>query len=418
LAQADVLGVFGKLDLEAANLHTTFSGHLETAFRLYRNFDGKGNGFGDTYVAADNPDSTVFSTYASVDSKNPKLLHVVAINKSAAAKPVTLALSGKAWQSAVAFGFATDSVITKLPAPTGVTAAGFDYTLPATSATHFVVSTDAQVSLPSPDLVALQVEVVGQGSVTRSIRTALVPRGTVVTLTAVPADGWSFGGWTKDGTGKTTTLSVTMDAPHAVQAVFLSAANLIVNGDFANGTTGWTPSAWSPDGAAAGTPSVQNGAFSYAITNGGPDTWDVQIFQTAVPFVKGASYTLSFDASANQARGIKVYANLGAIDKTVNLGTAIATYTYTFVSDSTESGKLSFDIGGPGTAGTSVLLDNVSITAVATAISPFAKAARSHSRLDKSFMMQDGNRLLLHGAGETGLRDLSGRTIPLPHQGR
>lgn len=413
LAEADVLGVFGKLDLEAANMHSTFSGHLQAAFRLYRNFDGKGNAFGDTYVAADNPDSTVFSTYASLDSKNPKLLHVVAINKSASAKPVTLALSGKAWQSAVAFGFSTDSVITKLPAPTGVTAAGFDYTLPATSATHFVVSTDAQVSLPSPDLVALQVEVVGQGSVTRSIRTSLVPRGTVVTLTAVPADGWSFGGWSKDGSGKTTTLSVTVDAPRTVQAVFLSAANLIINGDFSNNTTGWTPSAWSPDGAAAGTPSVQNGVFSFAVANGGPDTWDVQIFQTAVPFVKGTTYTLSFDASASQARSIKVYANLGAFDKAVSLGTANATYTYTFLSDSTESGKLSFDIGGPGAAGSTVLLDNVSITAATTAISPYGKAARSNSmRADKSFMLQDGNRLLLHGAGEPGLRDLSGRTIP------
>lgn len=72
LAQADALGVFGKLNLVAANLHTTFSGRLEAAFRLYRNFDGKGNAFGDTYVATGNPDSTVFSTYASLDSKRLK----------------------------------------------------------------------------------------------------------------------------------------------------------------------------------------------------------------------------------------------------------------------------------------------------------------------------------------------------------
>lgn len=404
LAQADVLGVFGKLDLEAANVHTTFSGHLEAAFRLYRNFDGKGNGFGDTYVAADNPDSTIFSTYASLDSKNPKLLHVVAINKSATAKSVTLALSGKAWQSAVAFGFSTDSVITKLPAPTGVTASGFDYTLPATSATHFVVSTDAQVSLPTTDLVTLQVEVVGQGSVNRSIRTALIPRGTVVTLTAVPAEGWTFGSWTRDGSGKDATLSVTMDAPHTVQAVFLSASNLINNGDFSNGTTGWTPSAWSPDGGAAGTPSVQDGVFSYAVTNGGPDTWSVQIFQTAVPFVKGTTYTIAFDASANMARNIHVYANLGAFDKSVSIGNTSATYTYTFVSDSTDSGKLSFDIGGPGTAGTTVQLDNVSILAKTTAIFPAGKVG-------KSVLAQVGNRLLLRGAGELVVRDLSGRMI-------
>jgi len=404
LAQADVLGVFGKLDLEAANLHTAFSGHLEAAFRLYRNFDGKGNGFGDTYVAADNPDSTVFSTYASLDSKNPNLLHVVAINKSASAKSVTLALSGKAWQSAVAFGFSTDTVITKLPAPAGVTASGFDYTLPATSATHFVVSTDAQVSLPTPDLVTLQVNVVGQGSVNRSIRTALVPRGTVVNLTAVPADGWTFGGWTGDGSGKSTALSVTMDAPHTVQAVFLSTSNLIINGDFSNGTTGWTPSAWSPDGAAAGTPSVQDGRFSFAVTNGGPDTWDVQIFQTGVPFVKGTSYTLSFNASASKARDIIVYANLGAFNKTISLGATNTTYTYTFVSDSTESGKLSFDIGGPGGAGTTVQLDNVSIMAAISAIAPAGKAG-------KPALMQVGNRLLWHGAGKLVVRDLSGGVI-------
>lgn len=404
LAQADALGVFGKLGLEAANVHTTFSGYLAAAFRLYRNFDGKGNGFGDTHVATGNPDSTVFSTYASLDSKNPKLLHVVAINKSSSAQAVTVALSGKAWQSAVAFGFSTDSVLARLAAPAGVTAAGFDYTLPATSAIHFVVSTDAQVSLPAPDLVPLQVEVVGQGSVSRSIRTALVPRGTVVTLTAVPADGWTFGGWTRDGSGKSATLSVTMDAPRTIQAVFLSAANLIVNGDFSNGTTGWTPSAWSPDGGAAGTPSVQGGVFAYAVANGGTDTWNVQVFQTAVPFVKGTSYTLSFDASASAARSIKVYANQGALDKAVSLGTTSATYTYAFTSDSTESGRLSFDLGGPGAAGTTVQLDNVSILTAPTAISPAG-------RTGKPGLTQVGNRILLAGAGELVVRDLSGRVI-------
>ena len=404
LAQVDALGVFGKLDLEAANLHTTFSGRLAAAFRLYRNFDGKGNGFGDTYVATDNPDNALLSTYASLDSKNPKLLHVVVVNKSASAQSVTLSLSGKAWKSAVAYGFSTDSVITKLADPAGVTAAGFDYTLPATSATHFVVSTDAQVDLPSPDLVPLSVEVVGQGTVTRSIRTALLPRGSVVTLEATAADGWTFGGWAKDGSGRTATLSVTMDAPRTVQAVFLSTANLIVNGDFSNGTTGWTPSAWSPDGAAAGTPSVQGGVFSYAVTNGGTDTWNVQIFQTAVPFVKGTTYTLSFDASASKARDIKVYANQGSFDKSVSLGTTSATCTYTFVSDSTESGKLSFDIGGAGSNGTTVTLDNVSIKAAGA-------SSVTAATLRKAFLAQVGNRLVARGEGRLVLRDLAGRTV-------
>jgi len=268
-----------------------------------------------------------------------------------------------------------------------------------------VISTDAQVSLPSPDLVALQVQVIGQGLVNRSIRTTLVPRGTVVDLTAVPATGWIFGGWGVDGSGNSPALSVAMDAPHTVQAIFLSAANLIVNGDFSNGTAAWTPSAWSADGTAAGTPSVQNGVFSYAVTNGATDTWDVQIFQTGVPFVKGVTYDLSFDASASRARGIQVYANEGAFDKAVNLDTASSTFTYTFVSDSTESGKLSFDIGGPGTSGTTVRLHNVSITsAVSAAIAPAA-------RVRKSALVQAGDRLLSQGTGELVVCDLNGRTV-------
>lgn len=405
LAQADVLGVFGKLDLETANLHGTFSGHVEAAFRLYRNFDGKGNAFGDTYVAVDNPEPAVYSTYASLDSKNPKLLHVVAINKSASAQSVTISLNGKAWQSAVAYGFSTDTVVSPLPAPTGVTASGFDYVLPATSATHFVVSTDAQVSLPSPDLVALQVEIVGQGNVTRSIRTSLLPRGTVVKLDAVPADGWTFGGWAMGATGSSASVDVVMDAPRTVQATFLSAANLIVNGDFANGVSGWTPSAWSPDGSAAGKSSVVGGALSYQVTNGATETWNVQLFQTGVPFVKGLTYTLTFDASASAARDIQVYANQGAFSKAVALGTASKTYTYTFVSDSTESGKLSFDIGGPAATGTTVVLDNVSIKA---SVSGSGIVGR---RLEKRELFQQGNELVLNRSGVLVLTDANGRVV-------
>lgn len=405
LAQADVLGVFGKFDLEAANLHTTFSGPIEAAFRLYRNFDGKGNGFGDTHVPTGNPDSTVFSVYASLDSKNPKLLHVVAINKSATARSVTIALSGKDWKSAVAYGFGTDSVISKLADPTGVTAAGFGYTLPATSATHFVVSTDAQVSLPSPDLVALNVEVVGQGQVVRSVRTAMVPRGTVVRLTAVAAEGWSFGGWAMGGTGRDSVLSVTMDAPRTVQATFLSAANLIVNGDFSDGTSGWTPSAWSPDGAAKGTASATGGSLSYLVTNGATETWNVQIFQTGVPFVKGVTYTLSFDASANVARSMQTYANQGAVNEVVSLGTTTKRYTFTFVSDSTESGKLSFDIGGTGTTGTTVFLDNVSIKASPTGTGTASRTVYTGA------MLQQGRQLVLDGSGELVVVDAQGREV-------
>src|SRR5690606_33775106 len=44
--------------------------------------------------------------------------------------------------------------------------------------------------------------------------------GTVVTLTATPADGYQFVGWTGDASGSELTVSITMDADKAVSATF------------------------------------------------------------------------------------------------------------------------------------------------------------------------------------------------------
>jgi len=241
--------------------------------------------------------------------------------------------------------------------------------------------------------------------VVRSIRTALLPRGSVVKLEAVPSEGWTFGGWAMGATGKTPSIDVVMDAPRTVQATFLSAANLIVNGDFATGVSGWTPSAWSPDGSASGTASVVDGSLVYEVVNGGTETWNVQLFQTAVPFVKGMTYTLSFDASASAAREIQVYANQGSFSEAVALGTTTKTFTYVFVSDSTESGKLSFDIGGAATSGTSMSLDNVSIKA------SISGSGVSSRKLEKRDLFQMGRDLVLNRAGTLVLSDARGRVV-------
>ena len=44
--------------------------------------------------------------------------------------------------------------------------------------------------------------------------------GTVVTLTATPASGWTFAGWTGACSGSASTCTVTMDANKTVMATF------------------------------------------------------------------------------------------------------------------------------------------------------------------------------------------------------
>jgi glycosyl hydrolase family 44 len=92
LAEADALGVFGREGVYLANYWGTGAGNGElpvfvaAAFKLYRNYDGKGGSYGDTAVTTKVADVAKASAYAATDSKHPRLLTVIAINKDQRAK--------------------------------------------------------------------------------------------------------------------------------------------------------------------------------------------------------------------------------------------------------------------------------------------------------------------------------------------
>jgi hypothetical protein len=68
--------------------------------------------------------------------------------------------------------------------------------------------------------LALVTNVTGSGSITRNPDQATYPSGTSVTLTAVPAAGWSFKSWSGDASGSTNPVIVLMDAGKTVNALF------------------------------------------------------------------------------------------------------------------------------------------------------------------------------------------------------
>ncbi|MGH7742670.1 MAG: InlB B-repeat-containing protein, partial [Candidatus Eiseniibacteriota bacterium] len=70
------------------------------------------------------------------------------------------------------------------------------------------------------DTYALTTTVVGSGSVDRSPNSPSYDQGTVVHLTATPAPGWTFVGWSGDASGSTNPLDVTMDAAKSITATF------------------------------------------------------------------------------------------------------------------------------------------------------------------------------------------------------
>jgi uncharacterized repeat protein (TIGR02543 family) len=70
------------------------------------------------------------------------------------------------------------------------------------------------------DPYTLTVNIVGTGSVTRDPDQTTYAYGNVVTLTAAPGLGWSFGGWSGDSSGSDLTTTVTMNDNKAVTATF------------------------------------------------------------------------------------------------------------------------------------------------------------------------------------------------------
>ncbi len=92
---------------------------------------------------------------------------------------------------------------------------------------------------------SLTANVVGAGSVTLNPAGGTYDAGTVVTVTAVPADGFLFSSWSGDLTGSTNQATVTMDANKNVTATFTpsdpgSGGTIVHQETMTGGSTGLT----------------------------------------------------------------------------------------------------------------------------------------------------------------------------------
>lgn len=167
LAQADVLGIFGREGLDLATffdpaqgdpLQTTFpSSPGAFAFRLYRNYDGQGSQFGDTSVQALSSDQGKLSIYAAQRSADNALTLMI-INKSGAALSATTTLAGfTPGTTAQVFRYAQSDLtqIVRL-ADQPLRASGFTASFPANSITLLLIPTQGQ-PLPLDQTVFLPV---------------------------------------------------------------------------------------------------------------------------------------------------------------------------------------------------------------------------------------------------------------------
>lgn len=105
LTQADVLGIFGREGVDLATMWDppTADQPAAYAFRIYCNYDGSGNVFGDTSVQATSTDQERLSIYAALRSDG--VLTVVIINKTNGALSSPLTINGFAGTTAEVYRY-------------------------------------------------------------------------------------------------------------------------------------------------------------------------------------------------------------------------------------------------------------------------------------------------------------------------
>ncbi len=140
IAQADVLGIFGKYGVNLAAYWGTLKAYNRAAFRLFRNYDGQGSAFGDTEVSSGSDDIVQTSVYAATDSKRGGSLWMVVLNKNQKENiSGRFEIQGKSvYKNWVRYGFDSRSADIKTMGSGTLNQNKFDYSLPPLTASLFV----------------------------------------------------------------------------------------------------------------------------------------------------------------------------------------------------------------------------------------------------------------------------------------
>ncbi|MBW5445229.1 family 16 glycosylhydrolase [Cohnella sp. CFH 77786] len=131
--------------------------------------------------------------------------------------------------------------------------------------------------------------------------------------------------------------------------------NLVPNGDFTAGITGW--SSYSVDAGELAVRQGDKGTLHIDVSSPGKNSYDRQVYYEGLPYTNGHRYKLTFKAKATVPRSMNVsvgwldaannYAWHGYGSEIFELGTGDQTYEFTFDvgPDSTAIGRLSFELG-------------------------------------------------------------------------
>lgn len=138
IAMADVLGIYGKYGVYFASYWGEVNGYISTAYKLYRNVDGKNTTFGDTEISTTNPDIENTSIYASIEWTWGKV-HIILINKKSDPIKTYINLNAITANTVDIYGFDSTSFNIKKITTLSILNNSINYTMPGLSVIHMIL---------------------------------------------------------------------------------------------------------------------------------------------------------------------------------------------------------------------------------------------------------------------------------------
>ncbi|MDX1935294.1 MAG: glycoside hydrolase family 44 protein [Capsulimonadales bacterium] len=142
IAQADVLGIFGRYGMYAAcnwGMSPDATAQI-AAFRAFLDYDGKGGRFGDVGLKVTGETPAEDSLYAARDSAHPDRMTLVAINKTEKSRKFVVRLTGFVPGAATAFVITREAIAASQPGQVSVASGTVTLEAPPLSVTTVAVT--------------------------------------------------------------------------------------------------------------------------------------------------------------------------------------------------------------------------------------------------------------------------------------
>jgi len=155
IAAADMLGICGRFGVYWCSIWGPVNQYIGSAYKIFRNYDGKKSEFGDMHIYAHPNNDRTASVYAALHKSDTNTMNIIAMNKDYDSTLVSTfkITANSTFTHAEVYGFTNgDTIIKHIGTISTISGNTFNYTIPKLSVYHFVLTNNISTAINDIDL--------------------------------------------------------------------------------------------------------------------------------------------------------------------------------------------------------------------------------------------------------------------------